>query len=170
MLKTVKFATTSTIHFADANGTVCGSEVGRNAGSCVTQIRKFTEVQGEVSCKRCVKLAADRPAEVETAAPAPKPGQSVEWTCPACAVVRSTWPSDRALRLHARVCKGDVQARALRMVENFAELAESAETTAQYAAATRRQLEAEALATTAQATYAQIVAARRAGVRAAIAS
>lgn len=169
MLKTVKFATTSTIHFADANGTVCGSEVGRNAGSCVTQIRKFVEVQGEVSCKRCVKLSADRPAEVETN-PAPKPGQSVEWTCPACAVVRSTWPSDRELRLHTKVCKGDVQARALRMVENFAELAESAETTEQYAAATRRQLESEALATTAQATYAQIVAARRAGYRAAIAS
>lgn len=62
MITTVKFATTSTVHAARNGKTVCGSEVGRAAGAVTVTLRKTVACEGEVSCKRCMKLLAADPA------------------------------------------------------------------------------------------------------------
>jgi len=72
MFTTVAFRNSKSIHLAaEGTKTICGSETYRTAGSCITKTRKASKVTGEVTCKRCAKIAAQS-APAEAPAPAPE--------------------------------------------------------------------------------------------------
>lgn len=97
MIITARFATGTVTHAAEFGKIACGAGVSRAAGTGVTKVHRAIQVEGEVTCKRCLKMVAqgclkmvaqgwsaiEAPAApaVQTEAPAEKTTAVTCWNC-----------------------------------------------------------------------------------------